>query len=345
MSRDDHLQHSPPSLAWQHSRALQRRRLLAAGAAAGALAASPLTAQEKYPARPIKLIVPFPPGGPTDVFGRRYAERASEALGQPMVFDNRAGAGGLIGAAAVAKAPADGYTLLFGSSSTHVSGPLMSANPPYDPIRDYTSIIVGVVPMILAVRPTLQVNSARELFDLIRANPGKYSYSSSGPGSINHLGMELLKLRAGGLNALHVPYKGNNPALLALLAGEVDFALDTYGTGLQYHKAGRMKMLASCGEKRSAVAPEIPTTTELGIPDSTVTTVNMVACPAGTPQSVVDALVAATRKVMNEEGTVATLSKLGIEPVSDADPVRSSKFFAAEIARWAPIVKASGATI
>jgi len=324
---------------------MKRRAFLAGAVSISAASVSPVWAQDRYPSRPIKLVVPFPPGGPTDVFARRYAERASEVLGQPMVIENRAGAGGLIGATAVAKAPADGYTLLFGSSSTHVSGPLMSPNPPYDPIRDFTSITVGVVPMILAVRPNLQVNSAKELFDLIRANPGKYSYSSSGPGSINHLGMELLKLRAGGLNALHVPYKGNNPALLALLSGEVDFALDTFGTGLQYHKAGRMKMIANCGEKRSAVAPEIPTSTELGIPDSTVTTVNMVACPAGTPQAVVDALASATRKVMTDEGTIATLSKLGIEPVTDADPAKSSKFFAAEIARWAPIVKASGATI
>jgi len=345
MSASDDFPVFKPAPDLQQGAINRRRRFIAASVTASALAALPVSAQERYPSRPIKLIVPFPPGGPTDVFGRRYAERASEALGQPMVIENRAGAGGLIGAAAVAKAPADGYTLLFGSSSTHVSGPLMSANPPYDPIRDYTSIIVGVVPMILAVRPTLQVNSARELFDLIRANPGKFSYSSSGAGSINHLGMELLKLREGGLDALHVPYKGNNPALMALLAGEVDFTLDTYGTGLQYHKTGRMKMLASCGEKRSAVAPEIPTTTELGIPDSTITTVNMVACPSGTPQSIVATLVAATRKVMREEGTLASLSQLGIEPVSDADPVRSSKFFAAEILRWGPIVKASGASI
>jgi tripartite-type tricarboxylate transporter receptor subunit TctC len=327
---------------------LDRRRfigtgLVAAGASLGP--ASQARAQDRYPSRPVKLVVPFPPGGPTDLFGRRYAERAGELLGQQMVVENRAGAGGTIGANHVAKSAPDGYTLLFGTSSTQVTGPLMLAAPPYDPIKDFSLLIVGVVPMILTVRPTLPVNSAQELIALIRANPGKYSFSSAGPGSINHLGVELLKLRAGGLNALHVPYRGTNPAQVALLAGEVDFMLDTFGTSLALHQSGKLRILATCGERRSQVAPDVPTTLELGIPDATVTTVNVVAFPAATPAAVADVLASATRRAMSDPAMAATLAKMGIEPVVDADPARSARFFATEIARWAPIVKASGATI
>lgn len=327
---------------------MDRRRFLATGLTAAGVSLGPVArAQQQagFPARPVKLVVPFPPGGPTDVFARRYAERAGELMGQQMIVENRAGAGGTIGANYVAKSNPDGYTLLFGTSSTQVTGPLMSANPPYDPLKDFSLLIVGVVPMVLAVRPTLQVGSAKELIELIRTNPGKYTFSSAGPGSINHLGVELLKLRGGGLKALHIPYKGTNPAQVALIAGEVDFMMDTFGTGLPQHRAGKLRLLATCGEKRSAVAPDMPTTLELGIPDSSVVTVNVVAFPSATPGPIAEALASVTRRVMADENVVASLSKLGIEPVGDADPVRSAAFFATEIARWGPIVKASGATI
>jgi len=221
----------------------------------------------------------------------------------------------------------------------------MMATPPYDPLKDFRLLIVGVVPMVLTVRPTLKVETAKELIDLLRANPGKYTFSSAGPGSINHLGIELLKLRAGGLDALHVPYKGTNPAQVALMAGEVDFMLDTFGTSLALHQAGKLRILATMGERRSTVAPAVPTTLELGIPDSTCVTVNVVAFPTATPAPVTDAIVAATKRVMGDEGIAASLGKMGIEPVGDADPQRSAAFFATEIARWGPIVKASGATI
>ena len=181
---------------------MDRRGFLGSGLAMamGSLAApATVASQEKYPSRPVRLVVPFPPGGPTDVFARRFAERASESMGQQMVVENRAGAGGTIGATHVAKSAPDGYTLLFGTSSTQVTGPLLLASPPYDPIKDFRLLIVGVVPMVLAVGPNLRVESAKDLIAQIRGNPGKYKYSSAGPGSINHLGVELLKLRAGGL--------------------------------------------------------------------------------------------------------------------------------------------------
>lgn len=324
---------------------MKRREFLAASLAAGTgvlVPAGTALADASFPNRVLKLVVPFTPGGPTDIFGRRYAERLGAILGQQVVVENRAGAGGTIGAGSVANARPDGYTMLFGTSSTQVTSPLMQANPPYDPLRDFTMLRVGVVPMILVARPTLQVKDARELLDLLRAKPGKYTFSSAGPGSINHLGVELLKLRAGGLDALHVPYKGTNPAQVALMAGEVDFLLDTFGTALQYHQAGKLKILATCGENRSAAAPEIPTIAEAGLSDATVTTVNVVCLPAQTPAPVVERIAAATRTVMAEEGMQAALARMGIEPVTNADPEESGRFFANEIARWAPIVKASG---
>jgi len=324
---------------------VQRRRILQCAVAAAATALPvAMRAQDAFASRPLKLIVPFPPGGPTDVFGRRWAEKMRELLGQPVVVENRAGAGGTIGATAVAKAPPDGYTLLFGTSSTHVTSPLMLASPPYDPLKDFTLLVVGVVPMVLAVRPGLPAQNVADFLKLVRENPGKFTFGSAGQGSINHLGGELLKLRAG-LNALHVPYKGTNPAQVALMSGEVDFLLDTFGTALAQHQAGKLRIIATFGERRSGVAPEIPTTLESGIPDSSVVTMNVVAMPAAVPGTVVDTLAGATRKAMADPALVASLGKLGIEPVADADPARSARAFATEITRWAPIVKASGASL
>ena len=182
-------------------------------------------AAQDYPNRPLRMVVPFAPGGGADIVARAVAGPLARRLGQTIVVENKAGGGAPVGADLVAKAPADGYTLLFGTSSTQVSGPLLLATPPYDPQKDFRMLMVGVVPMVLTVRPGLPVESARDLIALIRATPGKYTYSSAGPGSINHPGIELLKLRAGGLNALHVPYKGTNPAQVALMAGEVDFMI------------------------------------------------------------------------------------------------------------------------
>lgn len=328
---------------------MDRRTFIAAAglAAGGGLlgAAAPAGGQERYPSRPVKLVVPFSPGGPTDVFGRRFAERISRELGQPMVVENRAGAGGTLGAGQVARGAPDGYTLLFGTSSTQVTGPLLLPTPPYDPLKDFRMMMVGVVPMVLTVRPTLPVESVRDLIALIRANPGKYTFSSAGAGSINQLGVELLKLKAGGLNALHVPYKGTNPAQVALMAGEVDFMLDTFGTTLPLAQAGKLKILATMGEKRSAAAPDVPTLLELGVPDATCVTVNVLAFPSATPAAITETLVSATRRTMADGELTGTLAKMGIEPVSDADPVRTAAFFANEIARWGPIVKASGASI
>ncbi len=327
---------------------MNRRKLLLGASAlgtatlGGGLAAPAVFAQDKYPSRGLKLVIPFPPGGPTDVLGRKYAERLSVLLGQPVVIDNKAGAGGIVGADLVAKSKPDGYTLLIGSSSTQVTSPLLMPNAPYHPVKDFTLFIIGFVPMVIACNPELPCKTLPELIALLKKDPQKYRYSSSGMGSINHLGGELLKMKAG-VESLHVPYKGNSPALQAALSGEVDWLLDTFGTSFGHYKAGKLRYLAICAEKRSALAPEMPTTAEVGLPDVQVLTVNPVALPIGTPPEIVKVIAEATRKIMSEDKMQAELRAMSIEPVADADPVKSAAYFTGEMERWAPIIKASGA--
>ena len=322
---------------------MNRRKLLAGAAALGGAMAAAAHAQDKYPSRPIRLVIPFPPGGPTDLMGRLYGERLAALLGQPVVTDNKAGAGGIVGADLVAKSKPDGYTLLLGSSSTQVTGPLLMPQPPYDPVRDFTLFIIGFVPMVISCNPNLPAKTLPEFVALLKANPDKYRCGSSGMGSIGHLGSELFKLKAGNLVSLHVPYKGNNAAVQATLSGEVDWLLDTIGTTLGHYKAGKTRYLAVCAEKRTSVVPDLPTTAECGLPEVLVSTVNPVALPAGTPSEIVNILAAATRRIMSDEKLQSELRALAVEPVADADPVRSAAYFIAERERWAPIIKASGA--
>lgn len=271
---------------------MDRRSLLLVGLGTS-LTAPAVRAQDKYPSRPIRLVIPFPPGGPTDLMGRRYGEKLSALLGQPVVIDDKAGAGGVLGADLVAKSRPDGYTLLLGSSSTQVTGPLLMPNAPYDPVKDFTLFIIGFVPMVISCNTSVPAKTLPEFVALLNANPDKYRHSSSGMGSIGHLGAELFKLKAGRLVSLHVPYKGNNPAVQAALTGEVDWLLDTIGTTLGHHHAGKMRYLAVCAEKRTSVVPELPTTSECGLPDVLVSTVNPVALPARAPAEVVNRIAEA----------------------------------------------------
>ena len=322
----------------------RRTLLIGASALAGSGVPVPaVLAQDRYPSRPIKLVIPFPPGGPTDMMGRRYGEKLSALLGQPVVIDNKAGAGGTVGADLVAKSRPDGYTMLLGSSSTQVTGPLLMPNAPYDPVKDFTLFIIGYVPMVISCNPGLPARTLPEFVALLKANPDKYRYGSSGMGSIGHLGSELFKLKAGNLVSLHVPYKGNNPAVQAALSGEVDWLFDTIGTTLGHQQAGNLRYLAVCAEKRTSAVPDLPTTAECGLPDVLVSTVNPVALPAGAPADVVSTIAEATRRIMADEALQAELRALSIEPVADADPVKSAAYFSAERERWAPIIRASGA--
>jgi tripartite-type tricarboxylate transporter receptor subunit TctC len=231
---------------------------------------------------------------------------------------------------------------MIGSSSTQVTSPLLLENPPYHPVKDFVLFIIGFVPMVIACNPAVPAKTLQELIALLKANPDKYRYSSSGNGSINHLGGELFKIKAGNLSALHVPYKGNSPALQAALSGEVDFLLDTFGTSFGHYKAGKLRYLAICAEHRSSQAPEMPTTAECGLPEVLVSTVNPVALPAATPPEIVTIIGDATRKIMSDPKLQADLRQMSIEPVADADPKKSAAYFTREMERWEPIIKANG---
>jgi tripartite-type tricarboxylate transporter receptor subunit TctC len=323
---------------------MKRRHLLAAGL--GAVAAPAVVrAEGKYPDRPIRLVIPFPPAGPTDIIGRKVAEKLTAILGQNVVVDNKTGAAGAIGAVDVKNAKPDGYTFLFATSSTHAINPTAFVKPPYDPIKDFTPISsVCVNPLILVTHPSMP-DSVAGLVDLMKKNPGKYSYASSGIGSILHLASEYFKRDVGGLDVLHVPYRGSGPALQDLLAGNVAWMFETFSTSLQQHRAGKLRILAYAHAKRAAIAPEIPTMIEAGVKGYEAYTFNLIVGPAGTPQPVVDTIDQASRKLMADPSVVKFLEDIAAVPTTDTTPERTAKFIKDELAKWAPVIRAANVKI
>lgn len=303
----------------------------------------PVQAQGKYPERPIRLVIPFAPGGGTDIMGRRFGAKITPLLGQQVVVDNKSGAGGTIGTAEVARARPDGYTLLVGTSSTHAINPSAMDKPPYDPVKDFAPVaVLGIIPMVIAVHPSVPAKTLRELVARVKASPGEYSYGSAGMGSINHLTGELFKKQAGGLDIVHVPYKGAGAALLDLVAGQIPIAMVTVSSATAHHRSGKARVLATFGEKRSNAAPDIPTAVELGVPGMLAYTFNVLLAPAGTPKPVIDQLHQATTKVMSDAAFQKDLEGLSIEPVTDSNPGKAAQFIKDELAKWAPIIKATG---
>jgi tripartite-type tricarboxylate transporter receptor subunit TctC len=308
------------------------------------VAAPAAQAQGKFPERPLRLVVPFAPGGVNDVIGRRYAQEVSRVLGVTVVVDNRGGAGGAIGSAEVARAKPDGYTIMIANTSTHVINQIAVSNLPYDALKDFAPIaIINLVPTGVAVHPSLPVKNLKQLIALARANPGKLSYGSAGTGTITNLTGELFKKLGGGLNIVHIPYKGAGPGLTDLIAGHIPMYTPTISaTPLGYHRDGRLRLLAICSEKRIQAAPDVPTAVEAGMPGMVVYAFNAILTTAGTPKPVIDRLHEATMKVMADAGFQEFLLKVGAEPVTDSNPERTLKFFKDEIARWTPIVNEAG---
>jgi tripartite-type tricarboxylate transporter receptor subunit TctC len=323
---------------------MKRRHLLAAGL--GTLAAPTLArADAKYPERTIRLVIPFAPAGPTDIIGRMAAEKLTPLLGQTMIVDNKAGAAGSIGAMEVVHAKPDGYTLLFATSSTHAINPTAFAKPPYDPIKDFTPISsICVNPLVLVVHPSMP-NSVSGLVELMKKNPGKYSYATSGIGSILHLASEYFKREVGGMDVVHVPYKGSGPAIQDLLAGNVAWMFETFSTTLQQHRSGKLRILAFAHSKRATIAPEIPTMTEAGVKGYEAYTFNLILGPAGTPKNVVDAVDQASRKLIKDPAAIKFLEDIAAVPASDTSPERTAKFIKDELAKWAPVIHAAGVKI
>jgi len=323
---------------------MKRRHLLAASA--GLLAAPGLArGQAKYPDHPIRLVIPFPPAGPTDIIGRMTAERLTAMLGQNVVVDNKTGAAGSIGAVDVKNAKPDGYTFLFATSSTHAINPTAFVKPPYDPIKDFTPISsICVNPLVLVTHPSMP-DSVSGLVDLMKKSPGKYSYASSGIASLLHLAGEYFKREVGGMDVLHVPYRGSGPALQDLLAGNAAWMFETFRTTLQQHRAGKLRILGYAHAQRAAIAPEIPTMIETGVKGYEAYTFNLIVGPAGTPQPVVDAIDQVSRKLMADPSVVKFLEDIAAVPTTDTTPQRTEKFIRDELAKWAPVIRSAGVTI
>jgi tripartite-type tricarboxylate transporter receptor subunit TctC len=323
---------------------MKRRSVLVAGL--GALTAPAIVrAEAKYPERTVRLVIPFAPAGPTDIIGRMVAEKMTGLLGQTMIVDNKAGAAGSIGAMEVKNAKPDGYSLLFATSSTHAINPTAFVKPPYDPIKDFTPISsICVNPLVLVTNPSMP-DSVSGLVELMKKNPGKYSYASSGIGSILHLASEYFKKEVDGMDVVHVPYKGSNPALQDMLAGNVAWMFETFSTTLQQHRAGKMRILAFAHSKRAAIAPDIPTMSEAGVKGYEAYTFNLILGPPGTPQNVVDTIDQASRKLIADKAAIKFLEDIAAVPATETSPAITAQFIKNELAKWAPVIRAADVKI
>jgi tripartite-type tricarboxylate transporter receptor subunit TctC len=307
---------------------------LCAAAATGTVPAQP------YPVKPIRFYAAFPAGGASDIIARGLGQRLAEVLGQPVLVDNRSGAGGQIGADAVAKAPPDGYSLLLGASFL-VIAPSLYRKLPYDALRDFAPIsLVATNQFVLVVHPVVPVRALKDLIALARARPGRLNYASSGAGAPPHLAAELLKSMAK-IDVVHVPYKGGVPALADLLGGQVDFFITGIAGVMPYVKSGRLRPLAVTGAKRSGQLRDVPTMAESGLPGYDISTWFGILATAGTPREVVSRLNEVVRGIVAEPATRSFIEAQGIEPLtSGADEFAA--FLRAETAKFAKIVKAAG---
>lgn len=317
-----------------------RRRILLAAA----LAAAPLAAWAAFPARPLRLVVPFPAGGAADLMARGLAQHLGEQLGQQVVIDNRGGAGGTVACEIVARAPADGYTLLFGTMGTQAINPALYSKLRYDPLKDFAPIaLTHITPRVLVVGSSVKARTVGELIALARAKAGELTYGSACNGSSSHLSGALFESLAG-VDLVHVPYKGSAPLLTDLLAGRVDATFDSFTVYEEHIKSGRVRALAVTSRMRMAALPQVPTLAEAGLPGYEVSNWLGVLAPAGTPKEVVAALHAAVIRAMADAGMKRQLTALGIEPATST-PDEFSALIRSEIPRWARLVKASGAMV
>lgn len=323
---------------------LSHRNITRIALAALCLLAAPPALAQAYPTKPVKLIVPFPPGGPTDIVGRFVATKLSETLGQQFVVENRAGAGGTVGSEVASQAPADGYTLLYGSTSTLAMAPSLYRKLAYDPRKSFTPIsLVSSGPMLVAVNASVPANTLAELIALAKDKPGSLNYASAGNATPPHLAAEMFKSMAG-VNLVHVPYKGGGPALQAVTAGEVQILFEGLVTLLPQIKAGRLRALAISAAARDPALPDVPTSAEAGLPAFQVNFWSGLVAPAGTPPEVVATLNAALRQVLAGGDAKATLTRFGLAPAGNTPP-EFSRFIDGEILRWERVIQASGAKV
>jgi tripartite-type tricarboxylate transporter receptor subunit TctC len=325
---------------------LRKRKLLLATACALVAAAAPFTASaDTYPSKPVTLVIPFPPGGPTDAMARTLAAEIRDKLGQTMVVENRAGAGGNIGAEYVARAEPDGYTLMFGTSGPLAINASLYRKIGYDPTKSFAPVIrVGHLPNILVVHPSLPVKNVPELIAYAKAHPDKLSYASSGNGASSHLAGVMFNSQAG-TDLQHVPYKGTGPALNDLLGGQVAMSFTDILTAIPYVKTGKLRALGVTTQARSQALPDVPTVAEQGLPNYDVSVFFGIVAPAGTPADRIALLNKAFASVLSSPRVKALFASQGLEAATDTSPAALARFIASETAKWQAVVKQSGAQL
>ncbi|MDB5913770.1 MAG: tripartite tricarboxylate transporter receptor family protein [Ramlibacter sp.] len=316
----------------------QALRIAALAAVPGLLHAQPGGA---YPQKPVRIVVPYPPGGSNDVLARLVGQKLSEMWSQPVVAENKPGAAGNIGAAEVARAPADGYTLLLTNINITSMNPALTERLPFDAEKDFAPItLLGTTSLVLVVNPRVPAQNARELVALLRRQPGRFSYASSGNGSPQHMSAELFKGMTG-TRIVHIPYRGAAPAVNDVVAGQVDMTVGVVNQLLPHIRAGRVKAIGVTSKKRLAALPEVPTLDESGVPGYESDIWLGLAAPAGTPAAIIDAINAATRKVMAMPDVVSRLSGQGIEPLLST-PEQMRQRQREDLKKWTQLIRAAG---
>jgi tripartite-type tricarboxylate transporter receptor subunit TctC len=323
-----------PSLLGLGLRALLTALALSCGTAAA----------QAWPTKPVRIIVPFAPGGTADTLGRLVAQKLSERMKQTFVVENRPGAGGLVGSDMVAKAPPDGYMLVVSGVASHAIAPTLSKKVPFDSVRDFTHIaLFGGPPSVLAVHPSVPSRNLKEFIAYAKANPGKLNYGSPGNGTQGHLVGENLKQQLG-IDMVHVPYKGAGPAVADLIAGHIPTISTTLTTAAGQIKSGKARALAVSSASRVPDFPNVPTFAELGHPELTAVTWFSLSGPAGMPENITQRLNTEVRRILQLPDVRQRLQSEGIEP-GNLDPKAFTAFVATELKRWAPVVRASGASV
>jgi tripartite-type tricarboxylate transporter receptor subunit TctC len=308
------------------------------------LACTPAVAQDaaaNYPSKPVRIVVTFPPGGPTDIIARAVGQKLADTMGQAMVVDNRAGAGGNIGTALVANAPADGYTLVLSNLTPMAISPFVYSKLPYDPIKDFTPITLAATSwFFLVVTPSLPATNLKELIALVRSKPGQFAYSSSGNATPAHLGGALFE-RAAGLTLTHVPYKGAGLSVPAVIGGEVQMAIESPPPIVPQVKAGKLRAIAAARPNRSPLLPDVPTFTEAGLPGFEVGSWYGFHAPAGTPQPIIKKLHAEMTKALGTPEMRERLRNVGADVVAST-PAQYTEFVLAEMKKWEAVIRATG---
>ena len=307
---------------------------------------SGVNAQGVYPTKPIRVVVGFAAGGPTDIQARLLAEKLAPILNQPLVVENKPGASTTIAAGDVARSAPDGYTLFLGGSGAFSITPVTLPQLPYDPNKSFAPVgIIGSEHIAIAINPAVPANNLQEFAELVKSNPGKYSFGSSGHGNITHLTGELFKLNAGGLDLTHVPYKGAAPAVNDVVAGHVAMIVGGLGSVYPMHQAGKLKVLAVASKTRSPFAPEIPTTGESGFPTVLSGNSSIILAPAGTPQEAIDTFSKAMAEVAKDPDFIARMNQNVVQTEPDSTPAMTQELLDREIKQWADLVQSSGINV